>query len=264
MMHSIKSWGLVFGSAALLALVGCQPKSKQSAAAPPPYEPGVSTGQQPGATSETERPSAPSNEMGMPMDQQHPEAGAGEPGAAPRGQPGAATPGAPEHMGAGQGTSEAAPQASERTLCDALMRHARLHIEDVQGGVAIVAKPRASADLSRVREDMEQIDRRMSSGATPSAGEACELVAIGRSGALAAVTVAPDAIRILLTSPDATQVKAIRKQARDFVNTASKSEQGSPPGQGKHPSEHPGTGAPSGSSQPGSPQPGGGQGGSGP
>jgi hypothetical protein len=108
---------------------------------------------------------------------------------------------------------------SERDLCDALTREARVHVEDVQGGVAIVAKPRAGNAISSVRDRAQQIERRAGQSPGSSIGASCELFAIGRTGATISIAEAPDSVRLLITTSEPGQVQIIRKQVREFVNT---------------------------------------------
>ena len=61
------------------------------------------------------------------------------------------------------GSSRRPPAAgeSERQLCDALAGDAKLHVEDVQHGVAIVAVPRKGHDLSAIRDDAHRMESAM-------------------------------------------------------------------------------------------------------
>jgi hypothetical protein len=117
--------------------------------------------------------------------------------------------------------AEATATISERELCDTLTREAKLHVEDVQGGVLLHATLRPSGDLSLLRDRARQLERRAGQPSGGGGGPSCELFAIARSGAVVSVAEAPDSVRILLTTTDPNQVRTIRKQVRAFANAGS-------------------------------------------
>lgn len=245
MNRSIRSSVLAFGGVALMALWGCsQNEPPKQPTSSPTFESDVGTSPQsaPGQPTAPEQPGAtpPSTPSGPPESPQ---------GATPRegpspGQPGDSSAGRPstghemggEHGGAGappQGPA-VTPMPSERDLCDTLTRDAKLQVEDAEGGVTLILKPRASRDLAMLREHARQIGYRAEHSAGSSIGPSCVLFAIGRGGATTAIAESPDAVRILITTSDSTQVQSIRRQVREFVNKgADKSGgQGSSPKQG--------------------------------
>jgi hypothetical protein len=115
----------------------------------------------------------------------------------------------------------AAPSgASERQLCETLSGHAKLHVEDVPNGVAIVATPKGGQELSTVRGDAHHISSALHERAheQPPIGEACGLFSIGRLPEVnTAVTDTANSVRILMTTPNASEVKDLRRIAREQV-----------------------------------------------
>src|SRR5262249_14000549 len=140
----------------------------------------------------------------------------GEMGAAPGGAPPgteAPTPSAPT---AGE---------SERQLCDALASGAKLHVEDVQNGVAIVAVPRTGHDLSSVRDDARRVEDMMKKHTVASAPgpDTCGLFAISRLPSVnTTLSEGASSVRIVLTTSNAAEVKDLRRIARDQVGSMTK------------------------------------------
>lgn len=197
---------------------------------PPGFDPdraSQSTGQ-PGALQEAPPGGPPS------MGQQG--AGASPQGTGPQGT-GAGTgqqdsqgmqPGSRGTMG---GASDAPMGVNEREACDALMRNATLHIEHIEGGVAIVARPRRGVDQSTLRQDMHKIERGIEQGAPAPAATPCDLFALARTGVVA-IAETPDSIRLLVTTSDASRVQQIRRQANEFVRTKGGATKGTTPERG--------------------------------
>jgi hypothetical protein len=128
-----------------------------------------------------------------------------------------------------QGGGETTSTPNERALCDSLSQDANMRVEDIQGGVAIVLTPRSGKDLDAVRNDARGIERSLSPGTAGSSGRTqptgegrCDLMEIGRQGATTSVIEGPSEVRILMTSPDATASKNLRKQVRDYVRSSTK------------------------------------------
>jgi hypothetical protein len=254
MNRSIGSSVLLVGGVALMALAGCSrnepPKQPTSS---PTFESDVGTSppSAPGQPTAPEQPEAapPGTPSGSPESPQGttPREGPspGQPGDSGAGRPPTGHDAAGEHRGPGsspQGATapgtEVTPMPTERELCDTLTRDARLLVEDVQGGVTLVLKPRPGRDLSMLREQARQIERRTEHNAGSSIGPSCVIFAIGRGGATTAIAESPDAVRILITTSDPSQVQSIRRQIREFVNKSGN--QGSR-GQGNSP--QPGSGS---------------------
>ena len=150
------------------------------------------------------------------------------PGMAPQGSQGA-QPGGQGTMG---GTIEPPAGVNEREACDKLTRDATLHIETIEGGVAIVARPRRGVDLSTLRSLARDIERGVERGTPAPAMTQCDLFPLARSGIMA-VTEAPDAIRILVTTSDASRVSQVRRQATEFVRSKGGAHKGTAPKGGK-------------------------------
>jgi hypothetical protein len=123
---------------------------------------------------------------------------------------------------AAQGLAGSPPQVAASELCESLTRAATMREEDVQGGVAIVLVPKPHETMETVRDDAKKFQQTFSQlGQMPSApsmeGGMCPLAPLPSTGASAAVSEGPKAIRILITSPDPTQIKSIRKNVREFM-----------------------------------------------
>jgi hypothetical protein len=183
-----------------------------------PASTGGSNTTQPGFDAEREpQPGAMAPGMMQP--------GATQPGGAPLPQGagvGASPQTAPGAQPAGPGTSERAvePLASinEREACDLLVSEAMLHAEPIEGGVAIVAKPRRTSDVSTVRNRMQAIHHGIERGGPASAEVQCELFALGRGG-VASLIETPDSIRLLVTTSEAARVPQLRRQANEFMRS---------------------------------------------
>jgi hypothetical protein len=211
--------------------VGTSPRGEQA-----PEMTGGSNAPQPGLGSDRE-----SQSTGQPgaLGQREPSEARGG-GAASSGQPGsgAAQPGsgaAQQGTGAGAGqmgtqgghagspgttggTNEAPSAIDEREACDRLTSEATLRVEQVEGGVSIVARPRRGVDLSTLRGSMQSVHRGIERGAPSSATAQCDLFALGRAGVVA-ITETPDSIRLLVTTSDAARVPQLRRQANEFVRS---------------------------------------------
>lgn len=135
-------------------------------------------------------------------------------GATPQGAQGS-QPGTPGTMG---GTTSPLASINEREACDLLMSEAMLHTEAIEGGVAIVAKPRRNVDVSAVRDRMHTIHQGIERGGPSSATAQCELFALGRNGVVAVIET-PDSVRLLVTTTDASLVPALRRRATEFMRS---------------------------------------------
>jgi hypothetical protein len=235
MKRTIKHVGLTFGSAALIALgVSCQRESRPAQApeggAPSTVEPGPGAARPAPLGPEMGTIEAPSGRQGTPAQpgptgqygdqtgaegrQRGAQPGAEQPGGMGAGMGGAAQPGQREEQ------PQAAGAPSERALCDALSGVAKLHVEDVQHGVVIVAVPRTGTHLSTLRDDARRIEGAIHQG--PSAGgaaESCGLVSVGRlPGVTTTITEGANSVRIVMTTSSLSDVKELRRHARDQVS----------------------------------------------
>ena len=100
------------------------------------------------------------------------------------------------------------------------MAEAMLHTEAIEGGVAIIAKPRRNVDVSTVRDRMQSIHHGIERGGPASAEAACALFAVGRNG-VATLIETPDTIRLLVTTSDASRVPQLRREAQEFMRSRS-------------------------------------------
>ena len=135
-------------------------------------------------------------------------------GATPQGAQGS-KPSAPGTMG---GTTSPLASIDERDACDLLMSEAMLHTEAIEGGVAIVAKPRRNVDVSTVRDQMHSIHQGIERGGPASATAQCELFALGRNGVVSVIET-PDTVRLLVTTTDASLVPQLRRRATEFMQS---------------------------------------------
>ena len=143
---------------------------------------------------------------------------------------------------------------SEREMCYALLVDAKLHVEDMQGGVALVITPKAGGDLDAIKQAARTIESKMppagmtappagtsTAGTIPPSGkapesspsgatgtttdaapaDACILFDLGRKGARASVAEEQKAVRILLTTSDPASVKLLRARTRELVRSMS-------------------------------------------
>jgi hypothetical protein len=227
------------GAAALLALgAGCSRESRPAqqpttGGTSPTFESnvpptGAEQGAQQGAMGEQGAMGAQPGAMGGQQGAMGGQQGA-QPGTmgAPQGVPGAGA------TGEQQGAQPQAPMAgqSEREMCDTLASGAKLHVEDVQNGVAIVATPRAGSNLATVRDDAQRIERQIhqgpGAGAPGAGGEACGLFSLARLPSVSTnVTEAANSVRIVMTTSNPSEVRDLRRVARDQINTINKSTPG--------------------------------------
>jgi hypothetical protein len=221
MKRSITCVGMTLGSAALIALgAGCSRGNRPAKTPPagttsPTFESNVPSGSAP---SGREQPPGPSYET-----QPQP----------PPPSPGSRTfqpePGEPSSQG---GVAEAPPavatRENERQMCDDLAMGAVLHIEDVQNGVTIVAIPRASSNLSSVRDDAQRIEsamRQRAAGGAPStpSSEACGLFSVASlPDVTTTLTEGAKSVRIVLKTTNPAEVKDLRRLAREQVQSLAK------------------------------------------
>ncbi len=253
MKRSITCLGMSLGAAALLALgAGCSRDSRPaqqptSGSTSPTFESNVPpSGQESGAQGAMGEQGAMGGQQGAmgqqgagqqgAMGAQGSQQGAGQQGGAMGGQQGAqgGQQGATgEQPGTGAQGGQQAPMAgqSEREMCDTLASGAKLHVEDVQNGVAIVAAPRAGSNLATVRDDAQRIDRMIhqgpGAGAPGAGGEACGLFSLARLPSVTTtVTEGANSVRIVMTTSNPSEVRDLRRVARDQVGTMSKSAPG--------------------------------------
>jgi len=159
----------------------------------------------------------------------------------------------PGSRGTMGGTNEPPAGVNERETCTVLTNDATLHIESIEGGVAIVARPRRGVDLSKLRQDMHKVEHGIEQGAPAPVALQCDLFALARNGVVA-IAETPDSIRLLVTTSEAARVPQIRRQAGEFVRSRSS---GASPGTAPKGST-PQKGAPPGGTRGGNPpQPGG-------
>ena len=128
-------------------------------------------------------------------------------------------------------TAQPAPQneANERQLCDEIGRDAKIAVADVPGGISVTATPKGGAshgsvvrDAKRIEDGMAQVGPGISGTPVAPKGESkdtCVLFDVGRQGGRVVVAESPKSVKLTFTTPDATQVKALRSQIREFVKT---------------------------------------------
>jgi hypothetical protein len=120
---------------------------------------------------------------------------------------------------------------AERDLCAELTREGRLDLEEVPGGVALVAEPKPGQKLDGVLHAMRNIHDEMTPDGNltarpgvpvvaPRAPDRCALFDAARAGARADIDATPGVIRLAITSGDPSAIQAIREGAKRFVDAA--------------------------------------------
>jgi hypothetical protein len=231
MRRSMTCVGWTLGSAALLALgLGCSresPPPEVPAGTPsPPFESNVPPGpapampEPPGANPAPLAPGSipetgPMGQAGQPPQPPPPPRTQFEPAAPPE---------AMQHR-----TEQPAPAASganEHQLCDALASGAKLHVEDVQNGVTIIAVPRAGHDLANVHDDAQRIAsalRQRPAAEGQATGDACGLFSVARQpDVMTTITDGRASVRIVMTTSNPAAIHDLRRAARDQVTSLSK------------------------------------------
>jgi hypothetical protein len=126
-------------------------------------------------------------------------------------------------FGAGLGEQGEAATMSEKAACDALAQSSRLRVEDTKNGVTIVATPKAGQSLATTRDDAKRFDQMVHGAAAARTGEACGLADLVRQPNVTShVTEGANDVRITLSTPNANEAKALRRIARDEVNSLTK------------------------------------------
>lgn len=247
MKRSITSVGLTLGAVALLALgTGCRHKEQQPAPNEPstsaPSEPGAMT-TQPGAINQPSQPSQPvrpGNEYGAGLPgeagqqiQPGTTPGTEAPGPQPSHEMPGAQPSQPGQQGALPGQQGAQGQAqtppaneptataggNEREMCESIATAAKLHVEDVQNGVAIVMLPRQGTTLSNLRDDAKKLEQTIQEHSQPQAGgEPCGIFALGRLPSVkTSMTEGKSTVRLVMTTTNASEIRDLRRMAREQV-----------------------------------------------
>ncbi|MDC0740233.1 hypothetical protein [Polyangium mundeleinium] len=126
--------------------------------------------------------------------------------------------------GQDQGGHAGMGMMSEQEMCSSFVQHSNLRVEDIEGGVAIIASPKAGVDLSTLRGDAIHIAYTMSPPAgeqhaarPTSAAERCALFDLGQMAGRSGLIEQGNEIRILLLAQDASGVPNLRNQTRAFV-----------------------------------------------
>ncbi|MDI3291801.1 hypothetical protein [Polyangium sp. 15x6] len=175
--------------------------------------------------------STPAFESALPADQgQAGPYGQGQAGQWGQGQAGQGQAGQGQAQGqAGQWGQDQGAHAgmgmmSEQAMCSSFVQHSNLRVEDIEGGVAIIATPKSGVDLSTLRGDALHIAYTMSPPAgeqraarPTSASERCALFDLGQTAGRSGVIEQGNEIRILLLAQDTSGVPTLRNQARGFV-----------------------------------------------
>jgi hypothetical protein len=206
-------------------------------------QPGMTT-PQPGATkppgAQSNLPVRPGNEYGAGLPGETGQA-PGEQGQAPGtetpyGQPGQqqgaqpGQPGQPQAQPPPAGEPTATAGGNEREMCDSLATAAKLHVEDVQHGVAIVMVPRQGTTLSNLSDDAHKVQQSIQQHAQPQAGgEPCGIFALGRLPSVnTSVSEGKTSVRIVMTTTNPSEVRDLRRMTREQVGMLTKGAQSNP------------------------------------
>ena len=259
MKRTVKFLGVTFGATALLSLgVACSSRQTPapSVGAMPVPGPTDIPAEPSGATSQMGSPSSmdtqgrsrdqgalsQQGQQGQWGDQGEPGRQQAEPGRVQgdsgrlpgqQGQPGVDAPQGAFGSGLGSPTpGDAQPQAgttNERALCEALASGSKLHVEDVQNGAAIVAVPRQGSNLATVRDEARRLESAIKTsgqeahGSTQAAGESCGVTQLGRLPSVTtSITEGANSVRIVMTTSSPSEVKDLRKIARDEIGALNK------------------------------------------
>lgn len=237
MKRTMRYWTTVLAPAALLPLaVACSSRTTQQGTSAPGNEPSApSTMQSPGAgerpTSRVDRGEGETRgEQGRSDEQQgrgreererQPALGSG------LGQPGSPQAGQGQQGRGQQGAPQGGAMMEEQALCASIASTAKLHVEDVQNGVAIVAAPKGGTNLSTVRDDIRRLEgaMRAGAGAEPHAGrgETCGLAELGRLPNVSVeLTEGTSSVRLVMTTQNPGEVKDLRRIAREEIAAMNK------------------------------------------
>jgi len=122
---------------------------------------------------------------------------------------------------------------NEHSMCSSFAQHSKMRVEDIEGGVAIIAVPKEGEELATLRGFALSIAYTMSppTGQPPhvrptSTSERCELFDLSGLATRSGVVEQGNEIRILLLARDTSDVAALRNQARDFVKRWTQEQEG--------------------------------------
>jgi hypothetical protein len=236
MKHSISWLRAAIGPAALIPLaVACSHRQAETPSGGTTPETGVSAqmgqegqGKQPGSVSGDQGSIGQPGQLsqqGRIGDQGQSNQGQSNQGQSNQGNVGQPSPYGDQGFGAGLGEQpgqQGESAMSEKSACDALANSAKLRVEDVQGGVSIVATPKTGQDLSTVKDDARHLETAIH-GAHGAQGETCGIAELGRLPSVTAQVVeGVNSVRINMTTNNAGEVKDLRRIARDEVQDLAK------------------------------------------
>jgi hypothetical protein len=122
-----------------------------------------------------------------------------------------------------RGPEQPSPTAgeTERQLCDMLSSTAKLRVEDVQGGVAIVLSPKQGQDLATLRDEAHRMESMMRQRPGEGGG-GCGLLAIGRLPSVTgSISEGQKEVRLVLHTANPAEVKDLRRAAHQEVRSLS-------------------------------------------
>ena len=233
MKRTVKLMSVTFGATALLSLgVACSSRQTPapSVGAGSSSEPATGTSGQSGATSEMGTPGQSSmGSMGGAQGSMNGQQGQqGQQGS--DSQQGALGSGLGGTMGQGD-TGTTPPHAgstNDKALCEGLASSAKLRVEDVQNGIAIVAVPKQGSNLASVRDGARRLESSIHGAegmhGGQATGESCGIAQLGRLPSVTtAVTEGANSVRIVMTTTNPSEVKDLRKMGRDEIGSLMKS-----------------------------------------
>jgi hypothetical protein len=211
MKRSVCWLGAAAGSALLVA-VGCSHRGREAQAPEPtPGSPEFESNVPPAAPTPM-HPASPETPVSPPgQEQATPPAG---PGAAPEPGAGPTEPTAPPAV-----PEQPAPTAgeSERQLCDELANSAKIRVEEIKNGVAIVLSPKGGHGLAILRDDAHRTLVMMHQHPAEGAA-ACGLLVVGRMPSVtSSVSEGQKEVRIVLHAKNPAELKDLRRAAREEV-----------------------------------------------
>jgi len=113
----------------------------------------------------------------------------------------------------------------EREVCSSLADHGDLRVDNVEGGVAIIATPKSGVEQSKIREDALHLtymltpppDKQAHQRPT-SASDRCQLFDLGTIAGRSSVVEQGNEVRIIILARDAADVATLRSEARTFAS----------------------------------------------
>jgi len=234
MTGSSRTLGRMLGATMLVALGAACSHSQPPRTPSPTFESNVGeTTTPPPMGTTAPPPSEPAPSAMTPPEPKEPK----EPKESPAPTPEMTSPGGAMGAEAPPAGNEAAPSMTPTPppvvvmasdLCDSLTHSSSIRYEEIPGGAVLVMTPKPHETIDSVRDDARKFQTTFSQLGAQTPGMAsspaegtptCELVEVVHMGASPSITEGPKAVRVLITTSEPSQVRAIRHSARDFARS---------------------------------------------